>query len=234
MSHFDFRSLISPVPPLNRSAYMRYIAKFLFPLVILLLASCSAGGPNSPRIQHAVSYSGFEHPSSHFKSMVEGSRSVYGRIRSKSSDEHTFLITLNSNQEIDAKRGSWNREKHIIDPSQIYHIELLNSVYTDLYGITGQSMVRYKIFRISKDDNVLVDTSICHVHGLRMERQLEDGKSAEGYPESFFPLQLKKFPNDGNTYLGCGNGVMEPKWKCSECNRAYHNWTKKHGINENY
>lgn len=109
-----------------------------------------------------------------------------------------------------------------IDPSQEYNIELLTRNHAN------SRVVFNDILRVSKNDQIVIDASICQVHKLPMKRQIEKTCSADSYPESFFKQQKREFPNDGNVYLGCGSG-RDLTWKCSECSRDYELWAKRHG-----
>jgi hypothetical protein len=112
----------------------------------------------------------------------------------------------------------------VIDPSQQYDIELLTRIYKT------PDYVFHDILRVTNDNQLIIDASICHIHKIPMQRQIEYGKSAEDYPNWFFAHQEKYFPHDGNEYLLCGSGIRHPTWKCAECSRSYDAWAKKHGI----
>jgi len=104
-----------------------------------------------------------------------------------------------------------------IDPSQEYQIELLTQNHYD-----------YDILRISKNNRIVIDASICQVHKLPMKRRMEEICSAGDYPESFFSQQKREFPNDGNFYSACSQR-SDPTWKCPGCSDDYDIWTKRHG-----
>ena len=90
------------------------------------------------------------------------------------------------------------------------------------------------ILRVSDRGQVLIDSSVCNLHHLPMKRQIEDGHSAEAYPNNIYSIRSRKFPNDGNIYLACGSGIRHPMWRCMECYKQYLLWTKSNGIDPTY
>lgn len=213
---------------------MKRFSSFLFALSLLLLASCTTGVGNS-----STSRDG---------SVIEGKRTLEARILIPTADEGIDVrIVTSSGEEIKAAWPGWNHAMFIntrwhgtdsasvherkvlrdqaalkIDPSQEYHIDLLTQNHA------GAGHVYYEILRISKNNRIVIDASICQVHKIAMGRQMEEICSADGYPESFFPLQKRKFPNDGNFYSACSQR-SDPTWKCPKCSEEYDTWTKKHG-----
>lgn len=125
---------------------------------------------------------------------------------------------------MEARWPEWAKKSSAIDPSQQYDIEVLTRIYKE------PDYVFHDILRVTKDNQRVIDASICNLHKIPMQRQIEYGRSAEDYPNWFFPHQEKYFPHDGNAYLCCGSGISHPTWKCAECRRAYDAWAKKHGI----
>ena len=193
-------------------------------LLLLFLAGCSAGGLAKPRIRNAVSYSG-----TMSGAMSEGIRTVMGRLEVQaptSGGYITAIVTTPSGEKLEAKWPEWCKSPTFLDVSKTYEIELMTRIYKDPDYIFND------IRRVSDEGRLLMDTSVCHVHNLPMQRQIEDGKSACEYPEQFFSIQKKRFPNDGNSYLLCGSGIRHPMWKCPECSKQYHGWTKRNGVNE--
>ncbi|MES2439153.1 MAG: hypothetical protein V4584_08795 [Verrucomicrobiota bacterium] len=227
---------------------MKRLSSFLFALLLPLLAACTTGGANSPRSQDAINS-----PGTGDGPIIEGKRSMKGRILIPPADEGINVrIATSSGEEIKAAWPGWNHAMFIttrwqgtesaslhdrkvlrdraaseIDPSQEYHIELLTQNHADLGHFD------YDILRMSKNDRIVIDASICQVHNLQMKRQIEETRSADAYPESFFPKQKKEFPNDGHFYSGCSSG-SEPTWKCPGCSRGYDTWTKGHGSNKDW
>jgi len=225
---------------------MKQPAILLFALPFLLLASCTTGGPGIPRLDHTISYSG-----TGAGSMIEGTRTVTGRLLlppPEEDDEPYPIIVTSSGEKIEARWQEWvqavsvnsatggtgvlslQRRKVMrarafsrIDPLQDYQFELLTRVSTD------PGYVSDDILRVSKRGQTLIDSSICYLHKVPMQRQMEEICSADGYPESFFPQQKREFPNDGNFYSGCSQR-SDPTWKCPRCSEDYDTWTKKHGL----
>jgi hypothetical protein len=225
---------------------MKQLAGFLFALHMLPLASCALKGAGMPRLRHPISYSG-----TGAGSMIEGQRSVTGRILLPPPTEYeepSPIVVTSSGAKIEAgwperdqaahlnkpSRGQslvslarrkvmWAQAVSKIDPSQEYRIELLTGIYTN------PSEVNNDILRVTKGDQVVIDSSICQVHKLPMRRQIEDSCSSEDYSTSFFLQRKKEFPNDGTAYLGCGSGLSFPTWKCPECSRQCDAWMMKHG-----
>jgi hypothetical protein len=174
---------------------------------------------------------------------------VKARILIPSPDEDIKVRVLTSSgEEIKATWPGWEHAMHVntrsrgtesvsarhrkilqdraaskIDPSQEYNIELLTQKVSD------SRVFNYDILRISRNNRIVIDASICQVHKCSMKHQLEDVCSADSYPESFFPRQKIEFPNDGNFYSGCSQ-KGDPTWKCPECSAAYDSWTKEHGL----
>jgi hypothetical protein len=225
---------------------MKRLSPFLFILSLPLLDSCTPGGADSPRPRDAVSSSG-----SGAGPIVESKRSVTGRILMPPAIEGIedihVRIAISSGKEINAGWPGWHyamfvntgsrgtdlasprhrktlldRAASKMDPSQEYQIELLTQ------NDTGSGDSASEILRISKNGRIVIDASVCQIHKRTMKRQMEDVCSADSYPESFFPLQKREFPNDGNFYSGCSQ-QSDPTWKCPECSRSYVAWSKRHG-----
>lgn len=193
--------------------------------LLLLLAGCSTGNLEKPRIRNAVSCN------ARAGAMNEGVRSFNGHLEVKSPMSGGFItaiVTTSSGEKLEARWPEWSKSPTFLDSSKNYRIELMTRVYED------PDYVFNDILRVSEGDRTLIDASVCHVHNLPMQRQIEDGKSACEYPEHFFSTQKKSFPNDGNSYLLCGSGIAHPLWKCPECSKQYHAWTKRNGINESW
>jgi hypothetical protein len=191
-------------------------------------------------------------------SKIIGKRSVYGKIRllpliscdetSQIVDSPIVIITTDTGENISTnwpnleesmtvatkwKGHHWveyrDRKKlrdqaaTRFDSSLTYQIDLAMT-YQHNSGINHVS-----ILRVSKSRKIVIDRSICNIHGLRMNFEPVETCSACDYPEYFFLKQKKKFPNDGNYYSGCGSGSGEV-WKCAACVRSYRAWAKKNGI----
>lgn len=118
------------------------------------------------------------------------------------------------------RRALWTKMGSRFDPSREYDVELLTRVYTPTFP-GGPGGVFNDILRVSVDNQTVIDASICQVHQVPMERVVMQPCSSEEYPPSFFPLQRKKFPNDGNEYLSCGSGISDQGWKCPQCRLLY-------------
>ena len=198
----------------------------LHALLLQLLVACSTGGLEKPRLLNPVTYSG-----TMARSMSEGSRSVKGRLEVRSTTSGGFItaiITTSSGKQLEAEWPEWSRSPPFIDPSKTYEIELMTRIYKD------PDYVFNDILRVSDSGQVLIDSSVCHVHHLTMKRQIEDGHSAEAYPNNIYSIRSRKFPNDGNIYLACGSGIRHPMWRCMECYKQYQLWTKSNGIDPTY
>lgn len=191
---------------------------------LLPLASCGTGGMDPPRTRQNIRYSG-----TLADSMTEGRRTLEGRvlIQPPATGGHVEALVVTASGERTAAKWPDRATSSPVDPSQVYRVELLTRVYRN------PDYVFNDVLRISAGDQVLIDASVCDLHQLPMQRRIEDGKSMESYPESFFPLRQKTFPHDGNAYLACGSGIRHPTWKCPECSRRYHAWTRQHGVDEN-
>lgn len=185
---------------------------------MLLLEGCYTGGLAKPRMRNEVIMS---------TSMTEGIRLIKGRleVQAPTSGEYiTSIVTTSTGEKLEAKWPEWLKSPTFLDTSKTYEIELMTRIHKNPDYIFND------ILRVSDEGHLLMDTSVCHVHNLPMQRQIEDGKSACEYPKNFFPTQKKRFPNDGNAYLACGSGISHPLWKCSECNKQYHAWIKSNDI----
>lgn len=220
---------------------------FLLVLVLSFLASCGVGSNNISKIQDATIYA-----EANAKSMTEGKQSFTGRILIPPPTGNIYVqIVTSSGKEIKAKWPGWswamfiNSRWHgedlesyqhreylweqavsMIDPSQIYQIDILTAIHAN------SSLGDNEILRVLKNGHTIIEASICQVHKVPMKRQIESSSSADAYPESFFPQQKKEFPNDGNVYLGCGSGSRALTWKCPECGRRHDGWINKYGIRE--
>jgi hypothetical protein len=178
-----------------------------------------------PRLREETSY-----PKAVIGHLVEGKRSVRGRLSvgDSSGSSLTYInIAEGGGPQIKAKWPDGVAVSPLIDPEETYQVELLTRVYTD------PDYVFDDVLRVSdKDGRVIVDASICCRHGLAMQRQVEEGMSAEDYPDSFDKRREKEFPNDGKVYLACGSGIQHMTWKCPECDKRYHAWAKRNGTEE--
>ena len=208
---------------------------WLTALATSLMVSCaSVPGKDRPRLREVVSY---DH--SMADSMVEGKRSTTGTMWiQRSPSERVFDIK----RDIVSLQvaGPWGQRLSVawpeglpsdveLDPQKKYRVDLLTRIYK------GPDYVANDLLRISdRKGRVIVDASICNIHKQPMQRQLEQGKSAEAYSRSFMLKQEKEFPNDGNVYLACGSGIHHMTWRCPECEKGYHRYTRQHGINESW
>lgn len=155
----------------------------------------------------------------------EGRRVVTGRL-SFPSHEHSLKIE-NSGflpETISAGFSGKKTDFGPVDPAANHQVELLTTVETSPFHVLNS------VVRVSRDGRVIYDESICPLHRRSMKRQIEDSFSPEAYPESFFTLQKKSFPNDGNTRLLCGGGIRHPLWKCPDCYAPYLRAEKRLGI----
>lgn len=200
----------------------------LVPVMILLLAACDTTGRGYTtmpvRVRDAVYYAG---PSANF---TEGRRAIVGSL-SFEKVNNSFIPLKITDQNGTVTQAMWpiwaDGYQRKLSPTDSYRVELLSRYY-------GGSEVLNDVLRLSNRKDVVIDASVCHVHRLPMQRQIEHVTWVGAYPPSFFTIQLKNFPNDGNAYLACPSGIRHPKWRCTECNRQYHIWTKRHGVDESY
>jgi len=203
---------------------------FLFAAIVACVAtatSCSSFNENaSPKLTQKVSFEG-----SVAKSLVEGHRTIRGTLRfkpvKKSEGIPLLFIADSRGRELEAYWPEGIGFPASIVAGRVYTVELLTRIYTE------PTYVFNDLLKITDGGRVIVDASVCEVHGSAMQRQMEKGKSALSYPDSFFPRQEKTFPNDGNVYLLCGS-ERHPLWKCTKCEEAYHRWTRKHGGYEDW
>ncbi len=203
-----------------------------------------------PQLDHPISYS-----ETGAASMIEGTRTVTGRLLLPPPKQHHEpypIIVTSSGEKIEARWQEWDQAVSVnsatrgtgvlslqrrkvmrarafsrIDPSQDYQFELLTRVSTD------PGYVSDDILRVSKEGQTLIDSSICHLHKVAMQRKMEEICSADGYPESFFPQQKRQFPNDGNFYSACSQR-SDLTWKCPVCSRGYNAWTKRNGSHKDW
>lgn len=192
-------------------------------LAAFLCSSCVwSGGMKKPKLDHAVSHSG-----ARADSLTEGQRTVIGRVAFKQSSTGWVTVEVRT-QKGEFLSANWPYERpkgwQKINTNQVYRIDLLTQIYTK------PDYVFNDLLRISTSDRVIVDTSVCHLHQVPMQRQLEDGDDAGRYPKSFFAVQKKHFPNDGNAYLACGSGISHLTWCCPSCHSLYQDWVKKHRL----
>lgn len=201
---------------------------------LLMVACASTPGKDRPRLRETVSY---DH--SMADSMVEGKRSMKGTmwIQRYPSDRVFDIKRDIVSLQVAGPRGqrlsvAWPEELPsdvTVDPQKKYQVDLLTRIYK------GPDYVFNDLLRISDGQGrVIVDASICNIHKLPMQRQLENGKSAEAYSRSFMLKREKEFPNDGNVYLACGSGIHHTIWCCPACEKGYHRYTSRHGINESW
>lgn len=191
-----------------------------------LLASCAMwSGEKLPRLREETRY-----PEAVIGHLVEGKRSVHGRlsVAERSGSSLTYIvITQPGGRQIEAKWPAGVAVGSSIDPQATYQVELLTRIYTD------PDYVFDDVLRISdKSGGVIVDASVCRLHGLAMQRQVEEGMSAEDYPDSFVKRREREFPNEGKVYLACGSGIQHMTWKCPECDKRYRAWAKRRGMEE--
>ena len=189
-----------------------------------LLMSCAPWQDEKrPRLRDETSY-----PGSGSGRLVEGKRVVSGRlsVRESSGGRLTYVnIAQGGGRPIEAQWPEGVPVGSVTDPGASYQVELLTRIYRD------PDYVFDDVLRVSDDrGRVIVDASVCRVHGLAMKRQVEEGVSAEDYPESFDRRRTREFPNDGKVYLACGSGIRHMTWRCPECDRRYHARAKRLGV----
>ncbi|HEY1122586.1 MAG TPA: hypothetical protein VGE67_13330 [Haloferula sp.] len=200
---------------------MRIPAPLLVALASLVLGSCTSSS-KLPKLTDQMSL-----PEVGSESMVEGRRVISGRLllegEPRKGDATLKIIGAKGVE----TRMTWPaREKAPIwiEPGKTYQVELLTTVFSK------GTAVYDNVLRISDEGHTYLDFSLCQVHRVPMQRQIEDAKSGCDYPDSFDATRKRQFPNDGNVYLLCGSGISHPLWKCPECEEAYHRWAKRHGI----
>lgn len=193
-------------------------------LITGLLVSC-AGWQNEdrPKLRDETRY-----PEAGVGHLVEGKRLVSGRLSlcESSGSKLTYIsIAENGRPPIEAKWPEGVPVSSLINPEASYRVELLTRIYRD------PDYVFDDVLCVSDDrGRVIVDASVCRLHGMAMRRQVEEGMSGEDYPDSFERRREREFPNDGKVYLTCGSGIRHMTWKCPECDGRYHVQAKKLGL----
>lgn len=196
--------------------------KLIFvPLITLLaLVSCATSDKAAkPRLAQVVKYEG-----TRSGSLVEGRRTVTGKVTVDRSDKNCPKLHVLASDGRSMSGALPARAVLQVEAEQVYDVELLTRVYT------APDYVFDDVLRVKLNERVLYDASVCSLHHVAMLRVLEDETDACLYPDSFFPLQEKRFPNDGNAYLACGSGIRHPTWKCPKCDRLYQVWCRRYGI----
>ena len=191
-----------------------------------LLVSCASWPDEKrPRLRNETSY-----PEAGIGRLVEGKRFVCGRLSvddSAGSSLSYINITRAAGSPIKAKCPDGVPVGSLIDPEATYQVELLTRIYRD------PDYVFDDVLRVSDErGRVIVDAAVCRLHGPGMTRQVEEGVSAEDYPESFDRRREREFPNDGKVYLACGSGIRHMTWKCPECDSRYQARAKRLGVEE--
>jgi len=213
---------------------MKYLAPLLAVVSALWLTSCAAfDRMDHPRLREKVKYEG-----TISGGMVEGKRSIQATVTLKRQstrspggvwqDPVKLEIESVGGERLEEPWPGSLPSKVSFEPNKQYRVELLTRIYRNPDYIFND------LLRISDGDNVIADTSSCSLHKQPMQRQVENQKSIGAYPDSFTLTRKKRFPTDGNVYLGCGSGIRHPLWKCPECEKEYHRWTKRHGIDESW
>ena len=190
-----------------------------------LLASCAMGpGEKEPRLKEKKDY-----PGARAGKLSEGKRSVTGRLSVKEDPGTGFtslMITRGDGPSIEAMLPEGMVVSRV-DPQAVYQVDLFTRIYRD------PDYVCDDVRRVSDArGRVIMDSSVCHLHGVSMQRQVEKGVSAEDYPDSFSRRRRKEFPNDGRAYLACGSGISHMTWHCQECDKRYRTWAKRIGIED--
>jgi len=204
---------------------MKHYTAILHTIMVFLLAACTMEWEDKPRIHNAVSYKGLINA----RSLTEGQRTIKGRLSLPTPTKGRYrkvTIVATTGRPLEAYWPDWDDSIELLDLSTTYNIDLLTTIYTD------PDYVFNEVLKVSANGRVLIDASVCHVHRFPMQRQIEHVTSMCAYPPSFLANQVNRFPNDGNAYLACDAGIRHPKWRCPECNRMYHLWTKRYGVDE--
>jgi len=120
-----------------------------------------------------------------------------------------------------------------VDTTRIYVLEKLESAI--IVGPSSRDWNDSTLLRIVDGSRILYDASICPLHHVVMNRQIEDGVSYEDYylfREQYFDGESPRIcPNDGKLYLACGSGIRHMTWRCPACYQISQEWRVKHGIN---
>lgn len=204
---------------------MRIPALLLAALSSLVFGSCGASY-KPPELTDSLSIPGVGSDST-----VEGRRVISGRLqveREPLKGNATLKIIGAKEAETRMTWPEGEKAPTWIEPGKIYQVELLTTVFNK--GVA----VYNNVVRISDEGHTYLDFSLCEVHRIPMKRQIENAKSVVDYPDSFDATRKRQFPNDGNVYLPCGSGISHPLWKCPECEKGYHKWAKRNGMNESW
>jgi hypothetical protein len=183
-----------------------------------LIVSCAPTDTGKPHLKNPVRYESWNDGP-----ITEGRRALSGRINFQKGDYRgttKVIVTPRFGPPVEGHLEEANDLIHV-DFDRQYRVEFLTWTYA------GNDYVFNDVLKVFDGRRLIVDTSICSIHQIPMERRLGNEKSLGEYPNSFFPLQRERFLYDGNTYLMSNTGLKRPVWRCPTCAELYLAWEKK-------
>jgi len=115
--------------------------------------------------------------------------------------------------------AAWHKELPKIDkldPAKLYQIDFL---------VVKMNKAKYydaSIIRISDQDRVLGDVSLCQWHKAAMHREVED------WIDGGELQKARVYPNSGIFLALCGSGMRHVVWVCPQCQKAQQKEIKRY------
>jgi hypothetical protein len=167
---------------------------------VLLLLSCG----NSPygKLQNARDYSGL------CGDITEGLTRVVATVSSSNSSATEVKLRTLRGRMIDVHWPAEFPAIATLDANKQYSFDLILTHWKKLNLDTAS------VYRISDEEKVLADLSLCSLHRKPMFREEEDWINAE---ELIRKDQDRLYPNSGIFHALCGSGMHHVVWVCPTC-----------------